>query len=187
MFTKECLRTAFEKLSKVDKWNKYYVKGGRYTDDRPVFESHENMINALVNNEHLLEHINQNSINGLPCFEITSDSDIGQLINLEHESANSQYSIKGYITKDKVFELGRTLCSFTSNYIDVFEEYVTYITENGSVLICNEWTYRQHMTDVIDKVLLQYRSINTKRLSRCYVDCSVLELFFAEFKDVWTF
>jgi len=185
MFTKECLRTAFEKLSKVDKWDNYCVKGGRWIDDRPVFDSHEDMINTLVNDEKLLTFINSKSLSCLPCFEITSDSDIGQLINLEHESAGGQYSIKGYITKDKVFELGRTICSFTSNYIDIFEEYVTYITENGGVLICNEWTYRQHMTDVIDKVLLQYRTINTKRISRYCVDCSVLEKFFAEFKNVW--
>lgn len=185
MFTKECLRTAFENLSKIDKWDNYCVKGGRWVKDRPVFDSHEDMINALVNNEKLLEHINSNSLNCLPCFEITSDSDIGQLINLEHESAGGQYSIKGYITKDQVFKLGWSLPSITSNYIDIFEEYDTYISESGNLLICNEWIYKQHMTDVIDKTLLLYRTPVIKRISRSWIDCSVLEKFFTEFKGVW--
>lgn len=184
MFTKECLRTAFEKLSKVDKWDNYCVKGGRYTDDRPVFESHEDMINALVNNEKLFEHINQNAINGLPCFELTTDSDIGRLINLEHESAGGQYDIKGYITKDKVFEIGRRLCSATTNYIDIFEESAVYITKLGTVIVCYEWIYNQHMTDVIDKTLFHYRSTGIWEAGEnFFADCSVLGDFFAEFKD----
>ena len=50
MFTKDKLRLAFEGLSKLDKWDEYSVKGGRWVKDRPVFDSHENMINAIVNN-----------------------------------------------------------------------------------------------------------------------------------------
>ena len=185
MFTKECLRTAFEKLSKVDKWDNYCVKGGRWVKDRPVFDSHEDMINAAVNNEHLFEHINQNVINGLPCFEISTDCDIGRLINSENESAGGQYEIKGFITKENVFELGRALASFTSNYIEILEEYPIYLGESGSVYFCYEWSYKQHMTEIISKTLFVYRTLVIKKIPRSYIDCSVLEGFFAEFKDVW--
>ena len=106
-----------------------------------------------------MEHINSNLISDLPCLEISTDSDIGRLINLEHESAGGQYDVKGYITKENVFELGRKLTSFTSNYIEIVEEYATYIGESGSVYFCYEWSYKQHMTDVIDKTLLVYRTL----------------------------
>lgn len=185
MFTKDKLRLAFEGLSKLDKWDEYSVKGGRWVKARPVFDSHENMINAIVNNEKLMEHIKSNLISGLPCLEISTDSDIGRLINLEHESASGQYDVKGYITKENVFELGRKLTSFTSNYIEIVEEYATYIGESGSVYFCYEWSYKQHMTDVIDKTLLVYRTLVYKSIPRSCIDCSLLEDFFAEFKDVW--
>lgn len=180
MFTKECLRIAFEKLSKVDKWDKYCVKGGRWINDRFAFDSHEEMINKLISNDELLDFINENEIKGLPCFQLSTDSDIGRLLQSEKDYAAGQYDVHGYITKAKVFKIGSCFISATFNYIDIINEYVTYITEDGDVFVCDEWRYIQRVTDIIDKTILSYRTMCIK-VGRKNVSCDILEDFFDEF------
>ena len=186
MFTKESLRKAFERLSKLDRWNDYVVEGGKsigyFVDDEPyLFSSHEAMIEALVNNEKLLQHINENAQTNLPCFEISSDSDIGQLIDALEADASGLYDVKGYITKETVFKMGSSWDSSTAGIISCFNSYATYITESGNVIVCNEWSYEQNITDEVEKPMLVYR----RQCRPKNIDCSVLADFFDEFEGVF--
>lgn len=182
MFTKESLRTAFETLSKIDKWDKLLVAGGKDCDeDYPHFKSHEDMIDTLSSNEDLLKYINENAQDALPCFEISSDSDIGRLIATVEEDAADMYDVKGYITKEKVFEMGYQWESCTANTIYIYNVYVTYITESGKVIVCDEWNYEQNVTDEVSNILCRYR----RQCKAKNIGCQLLGDYFEEFKGIF--
>ena len=180
MFTKESLRTAFETLSDLGGWNDILVAGGKDCDEEyPHFKTHEDMIDTISSDESLLKYINENAQDSLPCFDISSDSDIGRLIAAVEEEAAGLYDVKGYITKEKVFKLGECWNNATTSIIFVFNYFSTYITESGKVIVCDEWSYEQSVTDVVSNLLCRYR----RQCKPKNIDCSVLEDYFEEFKD----
>ena len=186
MFTKESLRTAFETLSDLGGWNDILVAGGKDCDEEyPHFKTHEDMIDTISSNESLLNYINENAQDSLPCFDISSDS------------------IKSYITKEKVFEIGAYNATADMLYMHVF--YSTYITESGKVIVCREDTYtqdakpqrpqveeQQDLTKRLEEDWQKFLADKTACVYRCQckprnIDCSKLIDYFEEFTRIYDY
>ena len=80
-------------------------------------------------------------MDNLPVFEFAEDEPL--VCHIKAVELRQGFKMQPYLSENPVYRIGETMETGSSDEFTVMQSTVTYITETGRLLICEEWQYSQ--------------------------------------------